>query len=117
MVRNEIQKQQALLLGTGFLLGIASYNFLVQQKKNDEKPKNEHEARDIAMQFFEAQSERNLDLMCDLCTDDVTYINEPHDESRYIKNKAKWTAARSFCSDNNMQFKIITEKDLGVGKY
>ena len=35
----------------------------------------------------------------------------------YIKNTAKWSAAKSFCSDNNMQFKIITEKDLGVGKY
>lgn len=35
----------------------------------------------------------------------------------YIKNTAKWSAARSFCSDNNMQFKIITEKDMGLNKY
>ena len=31
----------------------------------------------------------------------------------YIKNQAKWQAAKSYCDDNGMQFKIITEKDLG----
>ena len=31
----------------------------------------------------------------------------------YIKNQAKWQAAKSYCSDNGMEFKIITEKDLG----
>ena len=31
----------------------------------------------------------------------------------YIKNQAKWSAAEKFCEDKGMQFKIITEKDLG----
>ena len=31
----------------------------------------------------------------------------------YIKNQAKWQAAKAFCEDKGMQFKIITEKDLG----
>ena len=31
----------------------------------------------------------------------------------YIKNQAKWSAAKSYCEDKGMQFKIITEKDLG----
>ena len=31
----------------------------------------------------------------------------------YIKNQAKWQAAKSYCYDNGMEFKIITEKDLG----
>ena len=31
----------------------------------------------------------------------------------YIKNQAKWQAAKSYCDDNGMQFKLITEKDLG----
>ena len=31
----------------------------------------------------------------------------------YIKNQAKWSAAKVYCEDNNMKFKIITEKDLG----
>ena len=31
----------------------------------------------------------------------------------YIKNQAKWSAAKSYCDDNGMQFKLITEKDLG----
>ena len=32
----------------------------------------------------------------------------------YIKNQAKWQAATTYCEDNNMKFKIMTEKDLGV---
>ncbi len=31
----------------------------------------------------------------------------------YIKNQAKWQAAKAYCDDKGMQFKIITEKDLG----
>jgi len=31
----------------------------------------------------------------------------------YIKNKAKWSAAKAYCDDNGLTFKIITEKDLG----
>ena len=31
----------------------------------------------------------------------------------YIKNQAKWSAAKAYCEDKGMQFKIITEKDLG----
>jgi len=32
----------------------------------------------------------------------------------YIKNTAKWSAAKNYCEDNNLEFKIMTEKDLGV---
>ena len=31
----------------------------------------------------------------------------------YIKNQAKWQAAKLYCEDKGMHFKIITEKDLG----
>ena len=31
----------------------------------------------------------------------------------YIKNQAKWNAAKQYCDDNGMEFKIITEKELG----
>ena len=31
----------------------------------------------------------------------------------YIKNQAKWQAAKSYCDDKGMKFKLITEKDLG----
>ena len=39
-----------------------------------------------------------------------TFMRESYE---YIKNKAKWQAAESYCSDNGMKFKIITEKELG----
>jgi len=32
----------------------------------------------------------------------------------YIKNKAKWQAARAYCVNNNMEFKLLTEKNLGL---
>ena len=31
----------------------------------------------------------------------------------YIKNQANWQAAKSYCEDNDLEFKIISEKDLG----
>jgi hypothetical protein len=34
----------------------------------------------------------------------------------YVINQAKWEAARSFCSKNNMSFIILTEKELLKGK-
>ena len=32
----------------------------------------------------------------------------------YIKNQAKWKAARAYCEDKGFEFKIMTEKELGV---
>lgn len=33
---------------------------------------------------------------------------------RYMINEAKWEAARSFAKKHNMEFKIMTEYDLGI---
>ena len=38
------------------------------------------------------------------------YIRE---NMEYAKNIAKWESAKRYCANNNMEFKIITEKDLG----
>ena len=40
-----------------------------------------------------------------------SYIRESYE---YIKNKAKWQAAKAYCVNNNMEFKLITEKQLGL---
>ena len=40
-----------------------------------------------------------------------TLINE---SVMYIKNQAKWKAAREFCADRKLEFKIMTEKELGI---
>ena len=39
------------------------------------------------------------------------YIRE---ETEYAKNQAKWEAAREFCADRRLEFKILTESELGV---
>ena len=41
------------------------------------------------------------------------YINEVR---TYGVNSAKWKAAEEFCADRKWQFKIMTEKELGIGK-
>ena len=32
----------------------------------------------------------------------------------YAKNQAKWGAARTWCADRSMEFKVLTEDNLGV---
>ena len=39
------------------------------------------------------------------------YLTE---EKTYAVNLAKWKAAREFCADRRIEFKIITEKELGI---
>jgi len=39
------------------------------------------------------------------------YLNEM---KTYAVNEAKWKAAREYCADRKMEFKIITEKELGL---
>lgn len=35
---------------------------------------------------------------------------------QYGVNEAKWKAAFEFCTDRNMKFMVLTEKDLGLSK-
>ena len=42
-----------------------------------------------------------------------TYIYEVHE---YAKNQAKWKAAEEYCLDRGYEFKILTEKELGITK-
>jgi len=40
------------------------------------------------------------------------YINEV---MTYGVNQAKWHAANEFCLDRGWEFRVLTEKDLGIG--
>ena len=39
------------------------------------------------------------------------YIREAYE---YAKNQAKWKMAREFCADRQGEFKVVTEKELGI---
>ena len=39
------------------------------------------------------------------------YIREAYE---YAKNQAKWKVAREYCKDRMWEFKVITEKELGI---
>ena len=39
------------------------------------------------------------------------YLREAYE---YAKNQAKWKAAREFCEDRMWEFKVLTEKELGI---
>lgn len=40
-----------------------------------------------------------------------TFLQET---ATYEKNLSKWTQAQQFCEKNNMIFKVLTEKELGI---
>ena len=40
-----------------------------------------------------------------------SYIYEVRE---YAKNQAKWKAARSYCLDRGLEFKVLTENELGI---
>jgi len=35
-----------------------------------------------------------------------------HNQAHYIVNQAKWEAARAYCKQKGMQFRIVTENDI-----
>ena len=37
-----------------------------------------------------------------------------YETMEYAKNQAKWKAAKEFCDDRRIEFKIITEDELGI---
>ena len=40
-----------------------------------------------------------------------------YETKTYLVNEAKWKAASEFCKDNGIEFKIITENELGIKQY
>ena len=40
-----------------------------------------------------------------------SYLNEC---VTYAVNQAKWKAAKEFCEDHRIEFKVVTEKELGI---
>ena len=40
-----------------------------------------------------------------------------YEAKTYAVNQAKWKAASEFCLDNGVEFKIITEKELGIKQW
>lgn len=42
-----------------------------------------------------------------------SYLRE---QIEWVRNQSKWKAAIKYCEDNDLAFKIMTEKDLGVIK-
>ena len=43
-----------------------------------------------------------------------TSKSSPFDVKTYAINEAKWKAAKEFCDDRRIGFKIITEEELGI---
>ena len=35
-----------------------------------------------------------------------------YNQAQYVRNMVKWAAARAYCNQNGMKFRIITEHDL-----
>ena len=39
-----------------------------------------------------------------------------YEVKEYVRNQAKWRAAKDFCEDRQWEFKVITEDELGIHK-
>jgi hypothetical protein len=39
-----------------------------------------------------------------------------YEAKEYVRNQAKWKAAKNFCEDHQWEFKVITEDELGINK-
>ena len=37
-----------------------------------------------------------------------------HEVNTYVVNQAKWTAIQEWCADRMLEFKVITEQELGI---
>jgi len=70
--------------------------------------KREDKETAVVLKFLDAQSKRDLDLMCDLVTDDIVYINEPHPPCRTIKGRDMFRDVFAcspciWCSEANLE--------------
>ena len=45
-------------------------------------------------------------------TDIKSAGRNPITQAKVINNLAKWEAARAWCKQNNLQFRIVTEEDM-----
>ena len=97
-VRNSILNMSLLLI-IGFIVTILT--FLSKSKKAMDPFKT---------YVIEVKPKNKLDL---LKKEKVTqsYLYEC---KTYAVNTAKWKAAREFCNDRKIEFKIITEQELGI---
>ena len=43
-----------------------------------------------------------------------TRVTNPSLSKTYAVNQAKWKAAQEYCADRRIEFKIITERELGI---
>ena len=77
----------AVAVGVGMAIGYSlSSSSSSAGATTTSKPKQD-DVYKVVMGFLDAQSERNLDKMCDLVDDEIVYINEPHPPERAIRGK------------------------------
>lgn len=46
----------------------------------------------------------------------TTAARSSYDKAQQVINNAKWAAARALCANKGIDFVILTEKELGIGK-
>lgn len=116
--------ERAALVSLGVAVGVAACKGLMSRRHDDSeaatvKEEAEKEALRVVFAFLDAQSRRDLDGMCELISDDIVYINEPHPPSRAIRGKAMFrdTFERSpciWCKDANLELLQHSHNGLTV---
>jgi len=104
------QQRLATLVGVSAASAALGY-YLASSSPSSSLPSpspQESSVEKVVREFLHAQSERNLDKMCDLVADDIVYINEPHPPERAIHGKQMFRAAFSdspciWCPEANLK--------------
>lgn len=94
----------------------ASEPFMVPYR-NPFNGKNTIYVPDFMIVYVDANSQKHAEVVEVKPRKEVTLENarSPRDRAAAILNSAKWTAARAWCSQYNLKFRIVTEEDIYSG--
>ena len=112
-------KQAAWLAGLGTCAVVAAVGCAVSfarlGQSSAPKTNKTTTAKQVVEEFLHRQSMRDLDGMCAMVDDDVTYVNEPHPPERHIHGIDKFRAAFAsspciWCEDAELKLLRISHE-------
>lgn len=94
----------------------ASEPFMVPYR-NPFNGKNTIYVPDFMMVYVDANGQKHAEVVEVKPRKEVTLENarSPRDRAAAVLNAAKWTAARAWCHQYNLKFRIVTEEDIYTG--
>lgn len=108
MVESKKLGEIALYVAAGVGLGFVVSQALSSNGTTLSSKTGKNEIVRVVTEFLDAQSERNLDKMCNLVDENILYVNEPHPPERAIRGRKMFREAFAaspciWCEKANLQ--------------